>query len=196
MPYQRHGADWDEPWIDGGSTPIGQGGHAHGDGANALIHITESALRIGPVEKWEALNPWLVERRELAPDSCGPGRFRGGLGVDFEMRVLADCYVTSVVERTKAPPRGLLGGGDARANQVVLRRPDGTVDHYGKETAVLVEAGSAFEAHSGGGGGYGPPGERRSDLIAQDLADGYVTLDHVRRHYPHYSPDGGREPAA
>lgn len=190
MPYQRRSVEWDEPWVDGGSTPIGQGGHAGGDGTNALIHITESPLRIGPAEKWEAQNPWLVEKRELAPDSCGPGRHRGGLGVDFHVRILADCYVTSVVERTKAPPRGLFGGGEARPNEVVIRHPDGSSTTHRKQTAIHVREGSVFEVHSGGGGGYGPPEERDPRLIAEDLADGYVTQEHVRRHYPHYD---GRE---
>jgi N-methylhydantoinase B len=184
--HHRRTADWSEPWIDGGSTPIGQGGHAHGDGTNALIHITEAALRIGPAEKWEAQNPWLVERRELAPDSCGPGRYRGGLGVDFHLRMLADCNVTCVVERTKAPPRGLFGGGEGRANQVTIRHPDGSITHHRKQTAILVRKDSVFEVRSGGGGGYGPPEERDPRLIADDLTDGYVTSEHVRRYYPQY----------
>ena len=194
MDYQQRAADWDEPWIDGGSTPIGQGGHANGDGTNALIHITESALRIGPAEKWEAQNPWLVERRELAPDSCGPGRHRGGLGVDFHVRVLQDCNLTSVVERTKAVPRGLFGGGEARANRVILEHPDGRTTTHGKDTALVVEQGSLFKAHSGGGGGYGPAEERDPKLIEEDLLDGYVSPWHVREWYPHY--DGTMPPEA
>ena len=186
MDYQQRAADWDEPWLDGGSTPIGQGGHANGDGTSALIHITESALRVGPAEKWEAQNPWLVERRELAADSCGPGRQRGGLGVNFELRVLQDCNVTCVVERTKDEPRGLFGGGEARPNQVIIEHPDGTTTRHGKDTAVAVEKGSLFRAHSGGGGGFGPPEERDAELIEQDLIDGYVTPAHVREWYPHY----------
>ena len=48
----------------------------------ALHHI-EAATRFAPMEVWEARNPWLMERFELAPDSGGPGRFRGGLGPDM-----------------------------------------------------------------------------------------------------------------
>ncbi len=193
MPYQQVGRDATEPWIDGGSTPVGQGGHAHGDGTNALIHITEAGLRISPAEKWEAQNPWLVERRELAPDSCGPGRFRGGLGVDFHVRMLQDCNLTSVVERTKSPPRGLYGGGEARPNAVVIRHADGRVSRVGKKTAIFVAKDSLFEAHSGGGGGFGPPGERDPNAVADDLADGYITPEHARDFYPqHTGPDRDR----
>ena len=44
------------------------------------MHHSEAATRFSPVEVWEAKNPWLIERFELAPDSCGPGGNRGGLG--------------------------------------------------------------------------------------------------------------------
>ena len=53
--------------------PVGQGAHAGGDGASSLMHVSEAATRITPVEVWEAKNPWLIERVELAPDSCGAG---------------------------------------------------------------------------------------------------------------------------
>src|SRR5918911_4491627 len=72
-----------EPWTDGAPYPTGQGAHVRGDGASSLIHISESATRFPPAEVWEAKNPSLLERVELAPDSCGPGRHRGGLGVDL-----------------------------------------------------------------------------------------------------------------
>ena len=62
----------------------GQGAHAHGDGANSLLHIAESATRFSPVEVWETKNPWLLEQVELIQDSGGPGRNRGGLGVQMD----------------------------------------------------------------------------------------------------------------
>jgi N-methylhydantoinase B len=183
--YQVRSHDADEPWIDGAPAPIGQGGHAGGDGSSSLMHLSEACTRISPAEVWEAKNPWLVEKMELAPDSCGPGRHRGGLGIDVHLRVLEDARVTNVLERTKNPPLGLFGGGAARANHVLIRRTDGTVERHGKSTAVFVEQGCVWELHTGGGGGYGPPQERDPEAVRDDLEDGYVTLDHARRHYPH-----------
>ena len=114
------------------------------------------------------------------------------MGVDFHVRLLQDCNLTSVVERTKAAPRGLFGGGDARPNQVIVDHPDGSTTTHGKDTAVVVEQSSLFKAHSGGGGGYGPAGERDLQLIEQDLLDGYVTPEHVKRWYPHYGDPSKR----
>jgi N-methylhydantoinase B/oxoprolinase/acetone carboxylase alpha subunit len=40
---------------------------------------------------------------------------------------------------------------------------------------VIAGAGSRLRAVTGGGGGYGPPLEREHELVAADIADGYVS---------------------
>jgi len=175
-----------EPWADGSPHPIGQGGHLRGDGASSLIHHAEAATRFSPVEVWEARNPWLLEKVELAPDSGGPGRHRGGLGVDMFFQLLEDSYATTVVERTKNAPWGLEGGVSGRPNGIALRTPDGLSEPLrGKNTRLLLRKGSTLELYNGGGGGYGPPSERDPELVHADLGEGYVTEAHARRHYPH-----------
>jgi N-methylhydantoinase B len=175
-----------EPWADGSPHPIGQGGHARGDGASSLIHHGEAATRFSPVEVWEARNPWLLEKVELAPDSGGAGRFRGGLGVDMFFHLLEDSYATTVVERTKNAPWGLEGGLPGRPNGVAVRSPDGRPEALkGKNTRLLLPKGSTLELYNGGGGGYGPPSERDPDAVRADLREGYVTEEQARLHYPH-----------
>lgn len=179
-----------ELWTDGGPFPIGQGGHARGDGSSSLIHVSEAATRITPAEVMEAKTPWIVDRVELAQDSCGAGRTRGGLGVDLSFTMLEDAYLTSTVERTKNAPWGLEGGLSARANAVEMVASDGTVTHFDKITRLPVPAGATIHLRTGGGGGYGPPAERDPDAVRADLADGYVSEEHARRHYPHAFPEG------
>jgi len=175
-----------EPWADGSPHPIGQGGHARGDGASSLIHHAEAATRFSPVEVWEARNPWLLEKVELAPDSGGAGRHRGGLGVDMFFQMLEDSYATTVVERTKNAPWGLAGGAFGRPNGVALRSPDGeTKPLRGKNTRLLVPKGATLELYNGGGGGYGPPSERDPQAVHADVREGYVTEEQARRDYPH-----------
>jgi N-methylhydantoinase B len=175
-----------EPWADGSPHPIGQGAHIRGDGASSLIHHAEAATRFSPVEVWEARNPWLLEKVELAPDSCGPGRTRGGLGVDMFFHLLEDSYATTVVERTKNAPWGLEGGLEGRPNGVAVRWPDGRREALrGKNTRLHLPKGSTVELRNGGGGGYGPPSERTVEEVLADLREGYVTEEHARRHYAH-----------
>jgi N-methylhydantoinase B len=173
-----------EPWADGSPHPVGQGAHVRGDGASSLLHVAESATRFSPVEVWEARNPWLLEKVELLPDSCGPGKHRGGLGLEMFFHMLEDSYVTSAVERTKTPPWGLEGGGEARPNGVAVRHADGSRIEFGKATRLKVPKGATLELTCGGGGGYGPPSERDPEAVRADLREGYVTDTHARRHYP------------
>ncbi|HEY2651497.1 MAG TPA: hydantoinase B/oxoprolinase family protein [Solirubrobacteraceae bacterium] len=179
-----------EPWADGSPHPVGQGAHAHGDGANSLLHIAESATRFSPVEVWETKNPWLLEQVELIQDSGGPGRNRGGLGVQMDFQMREDCYVTAVVERTRNPGWGLEGGqAAAKPNSCALRLADGSRTVFGKATRLRCPKGSTLELTCGGGGGFGPPNERGPDQVRSDIVEGYVSEQAARADYPHSFPD-------
>ncbi|MEZ5102718.1 MAG: hydantoinase B/oxoprolinase family protein [Thermoleophilia bacterium] len=174
-----------EPWADGAPQPIGAGAHPDGDGASALMHIAQTAARTAPVEVFEARFPLRIARADLACDSGGPGRNRGGLGVDMDVVALEDCWLTTVVERTRNAPWGLAGGGEARPNGSTLRRPDGSVERLGKKTRVRIPRGSVLELRTGGGGGFGPAAERDVDAVRADVRDGYVSEARARLDYPH-----------
>lgn len=172
-----------EPWADGSPHPVGQGAHYKGDG-DTVLHIAESATRFAPIEVWEAKNPWMLEKVELAPDSCGPGKFRGGLGLEMFFQMLEDSYVTATVERTKTAPWGLEGGGEGRANRAALRYADGRKIPVAKATRLLVPKGATLEMYCGGGGGYGNPDERDVEAVKSDLREGYITEEYARKHHP------------
>ncbi len=174
-----------EPWADGSPYPVGQGAHCGGDGANAVMHVAESATRIAPVEMSETRNPWLIEKAELAPDSGGVGEWRGGNGLDLDLRLLEDAELTSVIDRTTVAPAGLAGGGDARPNAAWLRLPDGARRACAKATRLHAPAGSVLELRTGGGGGFGEARAREAAAVARDVQEGYVSDAHARRSYPH-----------
>jgi N-methylhydantoinase B len=174
-----------EFWGDGSPHPVGQGASIHGDGQNARLHHIESATRFAPLEVWEARNPWIHDYFELAPDSGGPGRHRGGLGPDMAFRLLEDSFAISTIERTKNAPWGLAGGLTGRANSGELTLPDGTTQPVAKITGLPLPKGSVFTIKGGGGGGYGPPSERSREAVLEDIREGYVSEAEARRHYPH-----------
>lgn len=173
-----------EPWADGSPHPCGQGAWHDGDGGT-MLHISESATRFSPIEVWETRNPWLIDRLELTADSCGPGQFRGGLGISLHFRMLEKSYVTTVIERTRNAPWGLQGGGDGQANRAGVRGIDGGYTSRPKETRIELDRDAVLELRTGGGGGYGPPSSRSVEAVRADLRAGYITEAFARLHYPH-----------
>ncbi|MFT4185425.1 MAG: hydantoinase B/oxoprolinase family protein, partial [Rhizobium sp.] len=173
-----------EPWADGAPHPVGQGAWDGGDGGT-MMYISQSATRLSPMEVCESRNPWIIECIALAQDSCGPGQYRGGLGLDLHFRMLEDTYMTPVIERTKNPPWGLEGGGIARANNATVIYADGSTADIPKTTRYLVPKGAVLKLTTGGGGGYGDSGMRESDAVMRDLKAGYISSEFAARHYPH-----------
>ena len=103
----------------------------------------------------------------------------------MSFHTLEDAYVTVVLERTKTGAPGLAGGGTGRPKHAAIRQPDGTFTTLAKATRLHVRSGATIDLQTGGGGGFGPPRKRKMEKIHHDLREGYVTEDHVRRHYPH-----------
>src|SRR5688572_19807461 len=91
----------------------GTGGFDGGDGSNTVRTWTESDMTtLQPIEAVEQLYPVRIERLALREDSGGPGRWRGGLGLVREVRVLAPGARLSVLaEKAVLPPFGVCGGG-------------------------------------------------------------------------------------
>ncbi|MBP2707575.1 hydantoinase B/oxoprolinase family protein [Microbispora sp. RL4-1S] len=174
-----------EPWADGAPHPVGQGASRSADGASALMYISESATRFTPSEVWEARNPWRIERLALAEDSGGPGRHRGGLGLDLSFRVLEDQYLTAGLARTALEPWGLDGGLAGRPNRLTVEYPDGRTEDFSLKTRIFLPTGSVVHLRTGSGGGYGPPSERDPEAVRADVREGYISPEQARRHYPH-----------
>ena len=79
----------------------GMGARAGQDGLPATCF--PSNVVCGSMEIIEALSPLRIWRKELAPDSGGPGRFRGGLGQDVEIE-LADQPARHALAARRTPP--------------------------------------------------------------------------------------------
>jgi N-methylhydantoinase B len=172
-------------WVAGADHVVGMGAADGRDMVAPLMHIPCSGVKSGPAEVMEADGHLVVERMELAQDSGGPGRFRGGPGVDFEYRLREAAFATMVMERGTTPPWGLHGGGAARANAARVHLPDGSVRNVRKGTAIELPPGSLLEIATGGGGGYGPVEEREPRAVLGDVREGYVSEAAARRDYPH-----------
>jgi N-methylhydantoinase B len=169
----------------GGLIGGGWGAKWNEDGMSATICINDGDTHNAPVEAMEVKYPHIIERHALREDSGGAGRFRGGLGVIQQRRVLAPSRINAQIERTQDAPWGLFGGKAGAANKLEILRRDGTHEQYptGKVLDEELHEGDAYILYSGGGGGYGDPFERPPEWVAEDVRQGYVSPAAAERDY-------------
>jgi N-methylhydantoinase B len=133
-----------------------------------------------PVEVTENEKPLVFLHKELATDSGGAGRYRGGLGQKFSVRSTSEEKMTFAVrvDRTAHPTIGIEGGRCGAPSRVEV---NGKAVHP-KKTIELYK-GDVYTVQCAGGAGYGDPAERDGQALARDVADGYVSPDAARRDY-------------
>lgn len=133
------------------------------------------------VEVIETLAPLVVRRRELRPDSGGPGTSRGGLGQTMEVEVLTDePYVFSgLYERTRFPAPGLQGGQPGAPGRVTASHGIPLVP----KASQVLPPDTVVTLELPGGGGFGPPWARDPARVLEDVREGYVSLEQARAAY-------------
>jgi N-methylhydantoinase B len=164
-----------DEFFSGEATAVGWGAYQGGDGTNGLINYGGGDLKNIPVEVFESRYPVRIHSYRLRADSGGSGRWRGGLGVEREYEVLGeDITVSTWFERTLTPGWGLF---DAEAGAVTecTMTYDGKTEDLMKVNRKPSPRGTRIRVATGGGGGYGHPGEREPGLHEEDVIDGYVT---------------------
>jgi N-methylhydantoinase B len=129
-----------------------------------------------PIEVLELSFPVRVERYEIVPDTGGPGRFRGGCGVERVWHILDQRAHASVcLERTKSAPFGLAGGGAGAPGRISLVRPDGAERELLGKGAFLAPADARIRLRAPGAGGYGEARARDRERLREDVINGYVS---------------------
>jgi N-methylhydantoinase B len=158
------------------------GGRPHKDGIEAITNPSQNMSNT-PIEVLEARLPVVIEDYGLVPDSCGAGRFRGGLGLVRTYRLTAAEAVLQLrSDRRRFRPYGLAGGG-AAAPSLNLLNPDGEARVLPSKVTMVIRAGDVVRHVQSGGGGHGDPLARDLDLIARDLADGKISRDYAEREH-------------
>ena len=173
------GRPWHSVIIRGG----GMGASAVNDGYYDYIFPANGANT--PVEILESDTPLIVERRELIPDSGGPGRMRGGLGRRVAFRIPEDDYapqppVNLGIQsgRYQYPPEGLAGGSDGALAAFQVNGSPG--NPYG---LTSLQPGDVVTMDAAGGGGYGEALERDPEMVLKDVLAGYVSGEGAKRDY-------------
>ena len=171
----------------------GYGGNAGEDGLTngcSTIGISKSP----PIEVMEQAYPVLYRRYALREGSGGPGRLRGGFGIEYEIELLrGEARASFVMDHGRYGPQGALGGVDGAPNIVTVWQ-DGKAHvppHLSKEQDIPLVAGDRVEVGTPGGGGYGDPLTRDPQQVLRDIAMGYYSIDQAREMFGVViTPDG------
>ena len=184
----------------------GTGATAAHDGIDTGGFIRSLSCVIANVEHIEAQFPLLYLYRRQEPDTGGPGRLRGGVGVGFALvphGVDRIATVSPHFSGTLEPESlGLAGGLPGGTNAAFVVR-DGSVRHAfrsGRAPAapgelagrarrlpgvaeVPLGGDDALVVVATGGGGFGDAIEREPELVAQDVRAGLVSRRAGREMY-------------
>ncbi len=162
----------------------GFGARPNKDGINVISSAISNTMNT-PIEVIEMAFPLRLERYEVAPDTGGAGRFRGGCAARRVWRLLdgAEAVGSLCMERMTSAPFGLRGGKPGAPATVVLTTPDGGSRSLPSKGAFDVPGGSVVDMVTPGAGGFGDPAERDPGAIGRDLLDGYITADAARADY-------------
>lgn len=154
------------------------------DGQEGVPHMASNQSNV-PIEMIEAGYPIRIERYGFVADTGGPGRYRGGLSVLREYRVLQpDTYFGVRSDKRDFPPYGLFGGqpGAPSQNLVVSGREEHVIPTLPVD-AIVLDKEDVFRHTMAGGGGYGDPLLRDPRLVLEDVLDGKVTAARARVAY-------------
>ncbi len=162
----------------------GAGAYAGRDGFDQVGQLQSlGAITIPNLEIYEQLYPIEFVKHEFRVDTAGPGRHRGGAGVEYSVRMTTATQNNLRGEGLVGPTGFGVNGGGYGAKGALH-----AVDASGREIA-LPECGVAelppcvITVESSGGGGWGDPWTRPPEEVVRDVLDGLLTPDAARTQY-------------
>lgn len=160
----------------------GIGGYPDEDGQDGCPWCLTNLANI-PVEVIEAENPIRIEEYSLLPDTGGPGRHRGALGIARQYRVLSDQATVQLrSDRQLHAPWGLAGGHPGAAARSVLN-PGESARIMPSKFLHTMRQGEVFRAEMPGSGGHGDPFRRDPQAVSDDIRLEKMTPGHALAAY-------------
>ena len=163
----------------------GWGGRPDRDGQDASMSVCQGDVRNSPIETMELKTPVMVLQRALRENSGGPGKFRGGLGVQTTIKSLVEGRWNSGPpgRRMGCPPWGLWGGKNGDSGNTFIKEVGANDFRESKTPRYAGPAGTEIMYTTAGGGGWGNPFERDPQMVLRDVLEGYIDAEHAKRDY-------------
>jgi N-methylhydantoinase B len=152
-----------------------------GDADSGQQPIYTNLSMTGGVEGVETMFPaGVVLRGEYVPDTCGPGKNRGGAANVYELLARTDVRLQPLADKPSGGG-GVQGGGSGTLG--TFRRLE-TTDPDRADCLFHPDLdGPIGRLTTSGGGGWGDPFTRDPELVKRDVRDGYVSIDAATRDY-------------
>ena len=171
-----------EPWTFYETIGGGSGARPTGDGVDG-IHVNMTNTMNTPIETLEAYLPLEFKAYRLRPDSGGPGKYRGGCGIERIWTLTCEKATLSIMaERNKIKPWGIQGGMGGATGEYILVR-DGKETRLPSKCTITINRGETLIIRTPGGGGYGDPRERDPALVREDILNGLVSPEVAKEIY-------------
>lgn len=159
-------------WSFYETNAVGMGASIGRDGTDGIhCHMTNTLNT--PVELVELNYPLAVTAYQFRDGSGGPGKWRGGAGIERSYLVKDSTLFTIMAEREWHQPKGLAGGGGGAMTEVYLER-GGLRERISSKCTIELRAGDIVTIRTAGGGGYGPYAERDGRALEEDRRSGLV----------------------
>lgn len=166
-----------EPMVGGMGAREGQDGI---DGRDSGI----SNLSNNPVETVEAELSTTIHRYAFRPDSGGPGRWRGGAGLELVFEVHASAsLLTRGLERRVFRPWGYAGGCPGAQSELVINEGTENERRPAAPDVLSVHPGDVVTLRTAGAGGHGDPFQRDPDAVLRDVTTGLVSVESAASDY-------------
>ncbi len=162
----------------------GWGGRPNKDGIDGISSLAVNYSNT-PAEVVEREQPIRIERYGFRPDSGGPGKFRGSLGIvrDYRLVECDEAVLQVRGDRQKFPPFGLQGGNPGALAAHVIN-PNGQDEHIPpSKFMTTLKKGDLFRAMLAGAGGWGRALERDPEMVLDDVLNEKVSPESARRDY-------------
>ncbi|MDD9983286.1 MAG: hydantoinase B/oxoprolinase family protein, partial [Gammaproteobacteria bacterium] len=144
------------------------------------------------LEVYEQLYPVRYRRCEFRRDGGGPGQWRGGTGVEYEIDVHTEGTWSFRGEGLRyRSGYGVASGRDGEGGEMEVHPTD--APPFEAPKFGLRDLGpSRLVVSSPGGGGFGDPFDRDPERVLRDVRDGVVSVEAAREHYGVDIAPGGR----
>lgn len=162
----------------GGAMPFQDGPSYVGDG------IDLGGLTAPNIETNEMDMPHITLKHEFLTDSGGPGKYRGGLGVEYAVQFYDEAPFLAIFgDGVVNPPFGLHGGFPGSTNRLYVNKGTPEEQKLPAKGMRQLRKGDIYSVFSSGGGGWGNPHEREDEKVLDDVLNGYISPEAAEKDY-------------